>query len=49
MMCLADLHTHTAASDGQYTPSELVSLAKEKGLEVLAITNHDTISGVDEA
>lgn len=45
----ADLHTHTTASDGQYTPSELVTLAKKRGLDILAITDHDTIAGVDEA
>lgn len=49
MECLADLHTHTNASDGQYTPTELVKLAKDSGLEVLAVTDHDTIGGVDEA
>lgn len=46
---LCDLHTHTTASDGQYTPAELVRLARERGLEVLAVTDHDTIAGVDEA
>jgi len=47
MQC--DLHTHTTASDGQYTPAELVRLAKERGLDVLAVTDHDTIAGVGEA
>lgn len=46
---LADLHTHTTASDGQYTPAELVRLAKARGISVLAVTGHDTIAGVDEA
>lgn len=46
---LCDLHTHTTASDGQYAPTELVRLARERGLEVLAVTDHDTIAGVDEA
>ena len=46
---LADLHTHTTASDGQYAPAELVGLARARGLEVLAVTDHDTIAGVDEA
>lgn len=45
----ADLHTHTTASDGQYTPAELVRLAKQRGIQVLAVTDHDTISGVHEA
>ncbi len=43
-----DLHTHTTASDGTYTPSELITLAKEIGLSAVAITDHDTVDGVDE-
>ena len=49
MYYLADLHTHTTASDGQYTPAQLVQLANDRGLSVLAGTDHDTIAGVDEA
>lgn len=49
MKNIVDLHTHSTASDGQYTPSELVGLAKKKGIEVLAVTDHDTIDGVAEA
>ena len=49
MAALTDLHTHTTASDGQYAPAELVELAKSRGLSVLAVTDHDTIAGVDEA
>lgn len=45
----ADLHTHTTASDGQYTPAELVRLAKARGISILAVTDHDTIAGADEA
>lgn len=45
----ADLHTHSTASDGQYTPSVLVRLAKARGLELLALTDHDTVDGLDEA
>ena len=48
-MSICDLHTHSTASDGQYTPSELVKLAKERGLEVLALTDHDTVDGISEA
>lgn len=45
----ADLHSHTVNSDGTYTVEEIVKLAKEKGLKVLAITDHDTVDGlVDE-
>jgi len=36
MKTAADLHTHTTASDGQYTPAELAGLARKRGLEVLA-------------
>ena len=46
---IVDLHTHSTASDGQYTPSELVKLAKDRGIEVMALTDHDTIDGVNEA
>lgn len=43
-----DLHMHTNHSDGSLSPSELVMLAKEKGLEVIAITDHDTFSEIKE-
>ncbi|MBE7009465.1 MAG: PHP domain-containing protein [Ruminococcaceae bacterium] len=46
---LTDLHTHSTASDGQYSPAELVSLAHARGVEVLALTDHDTTDGVAEA
>ncbi len=49
MIYLADLHMHSTFSDGQYSPSKLVELAKEKGLEVLSITDHDSIDSVAEA
>jgi predicted metal-dependent phosphoesterase TrpH len=45
----ADLHTHTTASDGVCTPSENVRLAHAAGLAAIAITDHDTVSGLDEA
>ena len=44
-----DLHMHSTCSDGSYTPSELVSYAKLKGLSVIALTDHDTIAGIEEA
>ncbi len=44
-----DLHAHTTRSDGTLTPSELVSLALEKGLKALAVTDHDNVSGIREA
>ena len=49
MHYLADLHVHSTASDGQYTPTQLVQIAKAKGLEVLALTDHDTMDGLEEA
>ena len=44
-----DLHLHTTASDGRLTPSELVALALEEGLEVISVTDHDSVGGVEEA
>lgn len=49
MNVTADLHTHSTASDGQYTPSELVRLAQSRGIGVLALTDHDTLDGLEEA
>jgi predicted metal-dependent phosphoesterase TrpH len=45
----ADLHTHSTASDGLYAPSELLKQAHEAGLEVLALTDHDSTNGIPEA
>jgi predicted metal-dependent phosphoesterase TrpH len=44
-----DLHAHTTASDGSYTPRELVQHAKKIGLKAVAITDHDTFGGHAEA
>ncbi|HKI81625.1 MAG TPA: PHP domain-containing protein [Pseudodesulfovibrio sp.] len=44
-----DLHTHTTVSDGTLTPTELVKLARESGLDAIAVTDHDTFQGVPEA
>ena len=44
-----DLHVHSTRSDGTYTPTELVNYAIEKGLSAFALTDHDTIDGIDEA
>jgi predicted metal-dependent phosphoesterase TrpH len=44
-----DLHTHSTFSDGTATPAENVRLAIERGLEGLAVTDHDTCDGVAEA
>ena len=49
-MChISDLHIHSTASDGQYTPTQLVDMAKARGLEVSALTDHDTMDGLEEA
>lgn len=44
-----DLHTHSTASDGMLTPTELVNYAAEKGLAAVALTDHDTLAGIAEA
>ena len=49
MRYIVDLHTHSTASDGQYTPTQLVQRAVVRGIAVLALTDHDTTEGVEEA
>lgn len=44
-----DLHTHSTRSDGTLTPAELIRYAAQKGLAAIALTDHDTIDGVEEA
>lgn len=46
---IIDLHTHSRFSDGTQTPAELVDEAAMRGIDVLGLTDHDTISGWDEA
>ncbi len=46
---VVDLHLHTTASDGSDTPEELIRKARERGLEVIAVTDHDTLVGVKVA
>ena len=48
-MVKIDLHTHSTRSDGLDTPSQLVTNAAKAGISVLALTDHDTVSGWDEA
>jgi predicted metal-dependent phosphoesterase TrpH len=48
-MVAIDLHTHTTHSDGTFTPRELLNLARQRGLDVVALTDHDTTSGLTEA
>ncbi|MDH5436984.1 MAG: PHP domain-containing protein, partial [Gammaproteobacteria bacterium] len=44
-----DLHSHSTASDGTMSPSELVAHAVQSGVDVLALTDHDTTRGIEEA
>ncbi|GMO66794.1 MAG: PHP domain-containing protein [Treponemataceae bacterium] len=46
---MIDLHTHSSASDGKLSPAQLVRYAAEKGVTLLALTDHDTTAGLDEA
>ena len=46
---MVDLHVHSACSDGTFTPEELVDYAMEKGLRAFALTDHDTVNGLDRA
>jgi hypothetical protein len=46
---VADLHLHTTASDGEYTPSQLVAFARQARLDAIAVTDHDTFAGVEAA
>ncbi|MBX7244048.1 MAG: PHP domain-containing protein [Candidatus Sumerlaeaceae bacterium] len=48
-MRLCDLHMHSTQSDGTLTPRQLVELAKTKNLEAIAVTDHDTLAGIEEA
>ena len=48
-MSYIDLHVHSTASDGTCSPAQLIPLASEAGLSAIALTDHDTISGIPEA
>jgi len=48
-MKLIDLHVHSTASDGSFSPKELVKLSRKKGLSAIALTDHDTVAGNEEA
>ncbi len=45
-MVVADLHTHTTASDGDFSPAEVVAHARRRNLHAVAVTDHDTLAGV---
>ncbi|MDE6181906.1 MAG: PHP domain-containing protein [Eubacteriales bacterium] len=46
---MIDLHTHSTFSDGTKTPEEIILIAKEKGLKAIALSDHDTVSGLESA
>ncbi len=46
---VADLHLHTTASDGEFTPSQVAAFARQARLDAIAVTDHDTLAGVSEA
>lgn len=48
-MNIVDLHVHSTKSDGTYSPTQLVDYAMEKGLSAFALTDHDSVEGLDEA
>jgi 3',5'-nucleoside bisphosphate phosphatase len=48
-MDFVDLHVHSTASDGSLSPQDLVAQAKAQGLRAIALTDHDTTAGLDEA
>ena len=48
-MSIGDFHTHSTRSDGKLAPAALVDLAARRGVRVLALTDHDTLDGLDEA
>ncbi len=49
MPLIYDLHSHSTASDGVLEPAELVQRARDKGVDVLALTDHDVLDGIAEA
>jgi len=46
---MIDLHTHSTISDGTYTPTQLINKAVDLGLKAIALTDHDTLGGINEA
>jgi predicted metal-dependent phosphoesterase TrpH len=48
-MAKADFHSHSTASDGKLTPTQLIDLAASRGVKILALTDHDSTEGIAEA
>ncbi len=44
----SEIHMHSTFSDGEFSPTELVQLAKKNKVDILSLTDHDTFTGVDE-
>ncbi|UKI52084.1 MAG: PHP domain-containing protein [Clostridium sp.] len=44
-----NLHTHSVKSDGVFTPEEVVKIQRDDGIEAMSLTDHDNVSGIDEA
>ena len=49
MNVIAEFHCHTTASDGRFSPTQVVEMAKNKNVQLLSITDHDTTEGIEEA
>lgn len=49
MICEADLHIHSTASDGTLTPTEVVEIAAQLSLRAVSLCDHDTVGGIEEA
>ena len=48
-MFKCDLHNHSICSDGRFKPKEIIEMAKNGNLDYISLTDHDTLSGIDEA
>lgn len=46
---IVDLHVHSTESDGTFTPTEVIAEAKKAGLSAIALTDHDTATGIRKA
>ena len=46
---MIDLHVHTCFLDGEHTPKEIIEIAKRNGVNTISITDHDSVSGIDDA
>lgn len=48
-MFKCDLHTHSICSDGRFKPEEIIQMSKERNLDYISLTDHDTLSGINDA